>query len=379
MIVPNQLKNASFQLAGRGAYRAQDVDDFQKRVYVAYSELYSENSVLKKKFASLSALVEEYNEGKNSIANAIIKSQAISDKMIEDAKKQAADLVVEAKTKADEILGDSKKKADEYIAEKTSTADAYLSRAETELERVKKEAEEAAADYTAKVNEKAEKIIENANEQASKIVAAAYADAKLAREKCDEIINSAKVELDAVKKDIALLKVQTEKMISVVMPALDKIEIPKEIFDEITSEVNQPEAESIIPTEESVARFEFRPSEPNEVKADIEEYNHDEEEVVDVKDEDEPGISFEDISSSSDLESYFSSIIDNIQSAKNAASSGVDAQEKLVNDEDSDNNSEESIYAGEKGYNGNNTSFKPASGSGFVVTDFEDEDEDEDQ
>lgn len=375
MIVPNQLKNTSFQLAGRGAYRAQDVDEFQKRVYVAYSELYSENSVLKKKFASLSALVEEYNEGKNSIANAIIKSQAISDKMIEDAKKQSADLVLQAKTKAEEILGDSQKKADDYISEKTSTADAYLSRAETELERVKKEAEEAAADYTEKVNEKAEKIIENANEQASKIVAAAYADAKLAREKCDEIINGAKAELDAVKKDIAMLKAQTEKMISVVMPALDKIDIPKDAFEEIAKEINQPEPEKILPPEESAPHFSFTPSDPDVETAAVEEYNTDEEEVVDMKDVDESGISFEDISSSSDLETYFSSIIENIQSAKNTASSDKEAQEESVTNEKPDNNSEESLYTAEKGYNGNNTSFKSASGSGFVVTDFDDENE----
>ena len=365
MIVPNQLKNASFQLAGRGAYRAQDVDEFQKRVYVAYSELYSENSVLKKKFASLSALVEEYNEGKNSIANAIIKSQAISDKMIEDAKNQAADLVLQAKTKADEILSESQKKADEYIAEKTSTADAYLSRAETELERVKQQAEAAAAEYTEGINEKAQKIIENANAKASEIVASAYSDAQLARDKCDEIINAAKTELDNVKKDIAMLKAQTEKMVSVVMPALDKINIPQEVFDEIAKQVKQPEPERIMPENETVSKFEFKPEDSLEEKAEVEMYDADDEVVVDAKEEDVPGISLNDISSGADLESYFSTIIGNIQSAKNTSSDEPSHEEV-----DSDNDTEESLYTGDKGYNGNNTSFK----SGFVVTDFDDED-----
>lgn len=371
MIVPNQLKNTSFPLAGRGAYRAQDVDEFQKRVYAAYSELYSENSVLKKKFASLSALVEEYNEGKNSIANAIIKSQALSDKMIEDAKKQAADLVAQAKLKAEEIVSDSKKKADDYVSEKTSTADAYLSRAETELDRVKKQAEAAAADYTQKVNDKAEKIIANANEQASKIVASAYSDAKKANEKCEAIIKEAKSELNAVKKDIALFKAQTEKMISVVVPALDKIEIPDDI-------VVAPAAENVEPEigesdDDAIERFEFNAEDPeeNEASQGIADPQTGDEEVIEVKDEDAVPTEFEDISSGSDsLSSYFSSFLDDISSSEsNEDEASEEEQESVAASHDEP----VTRVAKGKGYNGNNTSFKPSSG--FVVTDFEDEED----
>lgn len=368
MIVPNQLKNTSFPLAGRGAYRAQDVDEFQKRVYAAYSELYSENSVLKKKFASLSALVEEYNEGKNSIANAIIKSQALSDKMIEDAKKQAADLIAQAKLKAEEIVSDSKKKADDYASEKTSTADAYLSRAETELDRVKKQAEAAAADYTQKVNEKAEKIIATANEQASKIVASAFSDAKKANEKCEAIIKEAKAELNAVKKDIALFKAQTEKMISVVVPALDKIEIPDDI-------VVDPVAENVVPEiseadDEAIEHFEFQADNPEEESLpDSIDSDSEDEEVIEVNDEDALPTDFEDISSGSDnLSSYFSSFLDDISSSEtDEEEENEEEQENVVSSHDEP----VTKVAKGKGYNGNNTSFKPSSG--FVVTDFEDE------
>lgn len=364
MIVPNQLKNTSFPLAGRGAYRAQDVDEFQQRVYVAYSELYSENSVLKKKFASLSALVEEYNEGKNSIANAIIKSQSISDKMIADAKAQATDLVSQAKDKAEVILKEAKKQADEYTAEKTSTADAYLSRSQTELERVKKEAEDAAAEYTEKVNEKAEAIIADANEKASKIVAAAFSDAKLAREKCDVIINSAKAELESIKKDIAVFKAQAEKMVSTVLPALDKIDIPAEIKVELTEQDTAVE-NSDFENEETVEPFEFKIEEPESFEEAQTEAPGSDEEVVAVNDENAK-MEFEDISSSSDLESYFSSIIDNIHSSKN---SGNDEE---ASDGSQDSSHEDELFSLSKGYNGNNTSFKSTSEPKFSVTDTDD-------
>lgn len=369
MLVPNQIKNTTFPLAGRGAYRAQDVDEFQKRVYAAYSELYSENSVLKKKFASLTALVEEYNEGKNSIANAIIKSQAISDKMIEEAKKQAADLITQAKLKAEEILSESKKKADEYASEKTSTADAYLTRAETELDRVKKQAEASASDYIQKVNEKAEQIISNANEQASKIVAAAYADAKKASEKCDEIIMEARSELDTIKREIAVFKAQTEKMISVVVPALDAIQIPDSINIETADDVESA-SETVFEGAEVFERFEFKPEqEDTQDITDAEKYG--DEEVIEVKDEDASIDEYEDISSDSgSLDSYFSSFIEDIKSSGSESDGNNDEeQNNAVSSDDETSDSDR------KGYNGNNTSFKPSSG--FVVTDFDDEDEED--
>ena len=373
MIVPNQLKNTSFPLAGRGAYRAQDVDEFQKRVYAAYSELYSENSVLKKKFASLSALVEEYNEGKNSIANAIIKSQALSDKMLEDAKKQAADLLAEAKQKAQELISESKLKADEYVSEKTSTADAYLSRAETELERVKKQAESAAADYTKKVNEKAEQIIANANEQASKIVASAYADAKKASEKCDEIISEAKTELNTIKAEIAAFKKQTEKMISVIVPALDKIEIPDDI--DLDSSIAVTEPEGISENKELIEPFVFNDAEPEEDSTKEEPDSvMPAEEVIEVKDEDAEPEEFEDVSSVSDkLNSYFSSFFEDIHSSSEHEEATDDDESDESDTFDGEEDATVNMPSENKGYNGNNTSFKPASG--FVVTDFDDEED----
>lgn len=373
MLLPNQLKNVSFQSAGRGVYRAQEVDEFQQRVYAAYSELYSENSLLKKKFASLSALVEEYNEGKNSIANAIIKSQAMSDKMIAEAQKQAEDLMAEAKAKAEAIIEEARQKSDEYIAEKTSTADAYLLRAETELDRVKKEAEEAAADYAEKVNEKAQQIIAKANEQACTIVSAAYADAKLAREKCDEIISTAKEELAQVKKDISLFKVQTEKMISVVVPALEKIQVP----DELDMEVSDPEPEATenadsVSEGEPLERFEYQPSEP---KSPIDE----EAKAVEPFDEDAytetDGMQLpqekEEPSDSDDLDSYFSSILNSLNEEESSDENESDGSDS----ENADSNDGDIAFSGPKGYNGNNTSFAPSSRAGFVITDFDDEEE----
>lgn len=164
MMLPNQIKNVSFPLAGRGAYRSAEVDAFQRKVYVAYSELYSENVALKNKFSSLSALVDEYNEGKNSIATAIIKSQALCDKMVGDAKSQADEILSEAQTKAAEEAESKKTFADEYAAEKTAQADEYLKRAETELERVQQDALRQAENYIAGVNEQAAAIIERAKQ-----------------------------------------------------------------------------------------------------------------------------------------------------------------------------------------------------------------------
>lgn len=379
MLLPNQLKNFSFQSAGRGVYRAQDVDEFQNRVYAAYSELYSENAVLKKKFASLTALVDEYNEGKNSIANAIIKSQAISDKMIEEAKKQAEDLLSQAKAQAEEIINDSKQRADAYTSEKTSTADAYLSRAETELERVKKEAEAFASEYTDLVNRNADQIIAKANEQASTIVSAAYADAKLAREKCDEIISEAREELVRIQKEVSLFKAQTEKMIAAVVPALEKIEIPDELhidLPEDTQETVPADAEfssDRLPPE----HFEYRPEEPeasDEPEAEaVEPFDEDadgqkNEEVEEFAAEEQPGFD-----TAGDLDSYFSSILNSLNGQSDTSDETDDETKDSSVDTDENTGDGDISFSGSKGYNGNNTSFSSPSHAGFVITDFDDE------
>ena len=140
MLSPNQIKMQTFTSAGRGAYRAADVDAFMQQVYISFTELMSENASMKKKFVSLSSIIDEYNAGKNAIATALVKAQAVADDTMLTAKTDAAQIVADAKDEANRILNETRTQAEAYAREKKETADAYFARAAQELQRVMAEA-----------------------------------------------------------------------------------------------------------------------------------------------------------------------------------------------------------------------------------------------
>ncbi|MDO4381217.1 MAG: DivIVA domain-containing protein, partial [Clostridia bacterium] len=112
MMVPNQIKMQSFSPAGRGMYKSNEVDAFMQRIYASYNELYNENAELKKKFASLRDIIEEYNAGKNAIATALVKAQTVADQTVESAKNAY-----------DAMIADGEKKAKALVDEKTKEAE----------------------------------------------------------------------------------------------------------------------------------------------------------------------------------------------------------------------------------------------------------------
>ncbi len=238
MLTPNQIKAQSFPQVGRGAYRAQEVDAFMERLIENYTELYSENANMKKKFSSLTSVVEEYNEGKNAIATALVKAQAVADQTLESANAKAQAVVAEANTQAQELLDQKKQEAEAYAKEKKETADAYFRKAESELQRILTEAENQSREYVAEVNAKAAAIIADANGKAASLVAAAYKDAQAAREKADEIIARAQVEMKTTQNAIAMFKQSAIASLGQLMPMVQAINIDESAAAEIESTVS---------------------------------------------------------------------------------------------------------------------------------------------
>lgn len=246
MLTPSQIKAQSFPQVGRGAYRAQEVDAFMQRVIENYSELYTENANMKKKFSSLTAVVEEYNEGKNAIATALVKAQAVADQTLESANVKAEEVLSEANEQAQAILDEKKEEAENYAKQKKETADAYFRKAESELQRILNEAEQQSRDYVAEVNAKAAAIIADANEKAANLVAGAYKDAQAAREKAEEIIARAQVEMKTTQNSIALFKQSALASLGQLLPMVQAIQIDESAVAEIESTVGAdlPEVEA---------------------------------------------------------------------------------------------------------------------------------------
>ncbi len=247
MMVPNQIKMQSFSPIGRGAYKSSEVDTFVSRIYANYNELYNENAELKKKFASLRDIIEEYNAGKNAIATALVKAQTVADQTVESAKNAYDAMLADGEKKVKALIDEKTKEAESYAEEIKKKADAYLENVKAELQKATEQTKEESEKYVAEINEKAKTIIENANEKAAKIVANAYGDAKRAEDKKNEIILEAKKQLSTVKDELTSFKKDSLNLMKDLLPKLEALSIPD---IEIESEEQADEVAAIEPIEE---------------------------------------------------------------------------------------------------------------------------------
>lgn len=235
MMLPNQINTQRFSAVGKGGYRASEVDAFIQKVFQNYNKLYNDNNILKERLSSITPLIDEYNENKKAIANALIWAQTTSDKTISDAKNEAKRIVDTATTEGDNIIADKKAEAEAVYAQELKESKNSLEAAQAELNKVKTETEALSKEYIDSINVKANGIIDDANSKASKIVADAYNDAKTAREKADAVLSEAKKELDALKKEAAKLRSEIEKVMASTAEAIGTIEI-KDIEAELPEE-----------------------------------------------------------------------------------------------------------------------------------------------
>lgn len=226
MMGPNQIKAQSFSPAGRGAYKAAEVDSFMQKVYISYNELFSENAELKKKFTSLRDIIEEYNAGKNAIATAFVKAQAVADETVKNAKAEAEATLAEAKAESEKIVANGKSEADSYVAEKEKAADENYEKAMAQIQQMMDQMKKESEEYTAKINEKAKAIIADANAKAAKLVADAYSDAKKAQDKKVEIVSAAQEEISSAKAELSAFKDGTLKSLQDVLSKLEALNIP---------------------------------------------------------------------------------------------------------------------------------------------------------
>lgn len=223
MMTPLQISTQRFVPNGKGGYRASDVDAFVQKVYKNYSKLYNDNIALNDKLEAVAPMVDEYNNTKAAIANALISAQTVAESKISQAEADARIIVEAANKNADEIILSKKEEADKYYIEKTKEADIRLRELEYAFSRLQKEADDYRDAYLSKVNAQIEAHIASANEKAASIVAQAYNDAKTAREKADEVVAIANKQLEEIKAETAKVKSELSALILVADSAVKSI------------------------------------------------------------------------------------------------------------------------------------------------------------
>lgn len=228
MMLPNQINSQRFALAGKGGYKAADVDAFIQKVYQNYNKLYNDNNILRERLSAITPLIDEYNENKKAIANALIWAQTTSDNTVNTSKIEAEKIMEEAKAEAERFLASKIAQAEAVYAETLKETADELETAKAELARVKNETIVLSEKYIEEINKKAKEIVEDANMKASQIVASAYSDAKSARENADAVLLESKKQLKEIKGEIASFKLQAQILFKTASEELDNLRVGEE-------------------------------------------------------------------------------------------------------------------------------------------------------
>lgn len=110
MITIDEIRNISFRKATlSGGYRAEDVDAFIDEVIAAFEQLKKDKTNLVHKIDVLATRVEQYRSDEETVRNALLASQKVSDACVKEAKEKAARIVRDAENKAQSLLVEANK------------------------------------------------------------------------------------------------------------------------------------------------------------------------------------------------------------------------------------------------------------------------------
>nr|MDE7389393.1 DivIVA domain-containing protein [Lachnospiraceae bacterium] len=107
MLTVDEVKNVSFRKANIGGYRCDEVDNFIDDVVLTIEELKSEKFELVAKMEILANKIEEYRQEEESVHNALVSAQKLSNQKIKEAENEAEKILSAAKKQADNIIADA--------------------------------------------------------------------------------------------------------------------------------------------------------------------------------------------------------------------------------------------------------------------------------
>lgn len=181
MMTPAQLQKYEFKMAGRNAYKADDVDSFFAEVLINYEKIYRENGELIKRMSLLADRLQKIKNDETDISQAVMSAQKAADVITKEAESEAFRI----KEEAENVLAAAKGEAAiiKSDAEKQAIADSEL---------LLSMARDKAEDIMKKAKEKAHGILIAANDSASNTVGAA-----------NRTITSESIHYDMLKKEVS--------------------------------------------------------------------------------------------------------------------------------------------------------------------------------
>lgn len=104
MLSIEEIKDVKFHKAGKNAYNVDDVEAFIEDVIATVEQLQAEKNELVRKMGILAKKIEQYREDEETVRNALITSQKLSDNTIKEANNKASYIIKSAEKKSRSIL-----------------------------------------------------------------------------------------------------------------------------------------------------------------------------------------------------------------------------------------------------------------------------------
>ena len=104
MLTIDEIREVSFRRAGKNGYNAADVDEFIDDVTDTVEQLLAEKNDCLRKMDILANKIEQYREDEETVRNALLTSQKLSDTKIREAQDKADYLIKSAERKSRAIL-----------------------------------------------------------------------------------------------------------------------------------------------------------------------------------------------------------------------------------------------------------------------------------
>lgn len=243
----NEIKTRSFTSAGKGGYKATEVDEFLNEIYKDYSGLVAKYRALKDRLDTCKNIIEEYNDKRESIATALINAQAAAEKQLSEAKAYAEELIKKAAEEAEENLSLKKTEADAYYFDRTHDAIEQAKALEERIEDLEKRYTQLSQEYIDEANRKASEIIEKAKAQAEEIIKNANAEAKSVKEAADEAVASASAKLGEAVSAFEDFKAKIHSAVDTALPNIDSISLNIEIEPQSKAQENTAADEFVMP------------------------------------------------------------------------------------------------------------------------------------
>jgi len=287
MITPNDIKDRILSTASHG-YNVDETNAFLDEIAESYSAIYAENKELYRKMEILASKIEEYREEEDSIKSTLITAQKAADQLTKGTKEKAEALLTESANKAQQTVIDAKEKAESLVSEardfvagltkeKKDEADLLLADAQKKADDAIHNAKAVAGDLLAQAKAVSEELVEKARQE---------------KEYHENLVSKLKEESAAFKNSlVALYQAQLDKLQEMMQAPVDaEKEAAAEKLQGIEDELHN------VFTTVNQMNEEIKLSEPEE-QAEEEA----EEEEAFAKQQEEPVMEFEDISSGADV------------------------------------------------------------------------------